>query len=80
MTTKQPRCHDYCQYTTTQQTGRYQIRCTWALDIHEIGIWRLHKSLELVPLLFEFLRGVKKVDGERLSTSIGAAEMVRFIS
>jgi len=37
----------------------------WALDIHEVRIWRLHKSLELVPLLFGFLGGIEKIDGER---------------
>ena len=26
----------------------------------------MHKSLELVPLLFGFLGGVKKIDGKRL--------------
>jgi len=40
----------------------------------------LHKSLELVPLLFGFLGGVEKIDRERLSPgcqhTIGAAEMV----
>jgi len=42
---------------------------TWAFDVHEVRVWRLHKSLELVPLLFGFLGGVEKIDGERLSTT-----------
>ena len=53
---------------------------TWALDIHKVRVWRLHKSLELVSLLFGFLGGVKKIDGERLSRdryyTIGATDIV----
>lgn len=35
-----------------------------ALDVHEIRVWRLHKSLELVLLLLELGRGVEEIDGE----------------
>ena len=50
------------------KTGR-----TWALDVHEVRVWRLHKSLELVPLLFGFLGGVKEIDGERLHQTVSAS-------
>ena len=39
---------------------------TRALDVHEIRVWRLHKSLELVLLLLELGRGVEEIDGESL--------------
>ena len=43
----------------------------------------MHKSFELVPLLFGFLGGVEKINGERLSPdcqhTIGAAETVNDI-
>ena len=39
----------------------------------------MHKSLELVPLLFGFLGRVEKIDGERLSpdcqSTIGVADI-----
>jgi len=40
-------------------------KTTWTFDVHEVGVWRLHKTLELVPSVFGFLGGVKKIDGER---------------
>ena len=46
---------------------------TRALDVHEVRVWRLHKSLELVLLLLEFGRGVEEIDGESLGTSRGPA-------
>jgi len=53
---------------------------TWAFDVHKVRVWRLHKSLELVPLFFGFLGGVEKIDGERLSSdcqhTVGVAETV----
>ena len=34
----------------------------WALNIHEEGVWGLHKSLELVNILFRVWVNVKEVD------------------
>ena len=39
---------------------------TRAFDVHEIRVWRLNKSLELVPALFSLERWVEEVNGERL--------------
>ena len=39
---------------------------TRALHIHEVGVGRLHKPLELVAALLVLGRGVEEVDGERL--------------
>jgi hypothetical protein len=57
-----------------------RIGRTWALDVHEVRVWRLHKSLELVPLLFGFLGRVEEIDSERLlpecQRTIGAVGMM----
>ena len=39
---------------------------TWALDVHEVGVGRLHKPLELVATLLVLSGGVEEVDSERL--------------
>ena len=39
---------------------------TRALHVHEVGVGRLHKPLELVAALLVLGRGVEEVDGERL--------------
>ena len=39
---------------------------TRALDVHEVGVGRLHEALELVLLLLELSGGVEEVDGESL--------------
>ena len=45
---------------------RPEIR-TRALHVHEVGIWRLYESLELVSPALRSGAGVKKIDGESLS-------------
>lgn len=40
-------------------------KATGAFDIHEVRVWRLHKSLEFVLPLLGLSRGVKEIDGER---------------
>jgi hypothetical protein len=40
------------------------VQTTRALDIHEVRVGRLHKSLKLVGALLVFNRGVKKIDGQ----------------
>jgi len=37
----------------------------WALDIHEVRVWRLHETLQLVPALLGGGRGVEEIDGKR---------------
>ena len=44
-------------------------RRTRALHVHEVGVGRLHKTLELVAALFVLSRGVEKIDGKRLVES-----------
>ena len=39
---------------------------TRALDVHEVGVGGLHKTLELVTALLVLSGGVEEVDGERL--------------
>ena len=39
-------------------------KLTRTLDIHEVGVRRLHKSLELVRALLVFNGRVKKIDGQ----------------
>ena len=65
MIAKQPRRASHREHPTSPKDDK--TGGTWALDIHEVRIWRLHKPLELVPLFFGFLGGVEKIDGERLS-------------
>ena len=77
MIAKQPKHTGRCEHradSKDDKTGR-----TWAFDVHEIRVRRLHKSLELVPLLFGFLGGVKEIDGERLLLNISRPS-VRSIS
>lgn len=40
---------------------------TRALDVHEVGVRRLYKSLELVPFLLGLEGRVKEINCERLS-------------
>jgi hypothetical protein len=37
---------------------------TRAFDVHEVGVGRLHKALQLVGALLARLEGVEKIDGE----------------
>ena len=39
---------------------------TRALDVHEVGVGGLHKTLELVAALLVLSRRVEEVDGESL--------------
>ena len=39
---------------------------TRALHVHEVGVGRLHKTLELVAALLVLSGGVEEVDGKRL--------------
>ncbi len=39
---------------------------TWTLHIHEVGVGRLHKTLEFVAALLVLSRGIEEVDGESL--------------
>ena len=39
---------------------------TWALDVHEVRVWRLYQTLELVAAGLSGSRGVEEVDGESL--------------
>ena len=66
MMAKQPTCAGRRKHLVYSKDGK--TRRTWTFDVHEVRVWRLHKSLELVPLLFRFLGGVEKIDGERLSS------------
>jgi hypothetical protein len=38
------------------------LKASWALDVHEKGIGRLHKSLQLVGVGFTISSGVQKID------------------
>ena len=44
---------------------RREIR-TWAIDIHEVRVWGLNETLELVLLCFVLVGGMEKIDGESL--------------
>ena len=44
-----------------------KVRRTRALDIHEVRVRRLYKSLELVLFLLGLDGGVEEINGERLS-------------
>ena len=46
-----------------------KVRRTRALDIHEVGVWRLYQTLELVAAGFSSGSGVEEVDGESLRVS-----------
>ena len=39
---------------------------TWALDVHEVRVGRLHDTLELVSAGLGSGAGVKEIDGESL--------------
>ena len=65
MIAKQPGCASHHKHPVDPMGD--EIGHAWALDVHEVRVWRLHEPLELVPLLFGFLGGVKKIDSERLS-------------
>ena len=39
---------------------------TWALDVHEVRVWRLHQTLELVAAGLRGGSGVEEIDGESL--------------
>jgi hypothetical protein len=43
-----------------------EIQRTWAFDIHEVRVGRLHETLQLMPLGLGLGRGVEEIDGERL--------------
>jgi len=43
------------------EDGR-DLEASWALDIHEEGIWRLHKSLQLVSADFGIWGWMKEID------------------
>ena len=43
-----------------------KVRRTRALDIHEVGVWRLYEALKLVLFLFGLDGRVEKVDSESL--------------
>lgn len=47
------------------RTTRTTIR-TWALDVHEVRVGRLHDTLELVSAGLGSGAGVKEIDGESL--------------
>lgn len=68
MIAKQPGCANCRKHTVNTRDS--EVGCTWAFDVHEVRVWRLHKSLELVPLFFGFLGGVEEIDGERLYTRL----------
>lgn len=47
--------------------GRYtRLLHTRALDIHEVRVWRLHDTLELVSAGLSSGAGVEEIDGESL--------------
>ena len=46
--------------------NRRRFRRTWALDVHEIRVGGLYKTLQLVLLGLRLSRGVEEIDGERL--------------
>ena len=48
---------------------------TRALHVHEVGVGRLHKPLELVAALLVLGRGVEEVDGERLKGVVCVCEV-----
>lgn len=67
--------------------GRGDGELTRALDVHEVGVGRLHEALELVLPLLELRRGVEEIDGESLrassksaSTTCGTASTHHFVS
>ena len=66
MIAKQPRWTSNGEHRGASKDGK--VGRTWTLDVHEVRVWRLHKSLELVTFFFGFLGGVEKIDGERLVT------------
>ena len=51
---------------------------TRALDIHEVGVWRLHQALELVLLFLVFERWVEEVDGESLAIQYQYSVVVAY--
>jgi hypothetical protein len=46
-----------------QENGEGRVH-TGTLYVHEVGVWRLHKALELVLLGFVLVGGVEEIDGE----------------
>lgn len=46
------------------------VQTTRTLDIHEVGVGRLNKSLELVGTLLVFNRRVKKINGQLLKKTV----------
>ena len=77
MIAKQPTCAGHRKHPVGPKDDK--IGHTWTFHVHEVGVWRLHESLELVPLLFGFWGGVEKIDGERLSLhcqrTVGAVDV-----
>ena len=49
-----------------QSIGNKEWLLTGALYVHEVGVWRLDKTLEFVLLGLLFQRRVKEIDSERL--------------
>lgn len=55
------------------------VQTTRTLDIHEVGVGRLNKSLELVGTLLVFNRRVKKINGQLLKKKQSITRLNMFM-
>ena len=54
-----------------------RIVLTRAFNVHEVGVGRLHKTLELVLLGFVLVGGVEEIDSESLRRRCGQQQQRR---